>query len=146
MYWLLGWRKEINQELPPRGKKYNKNSLAILENKELWFGHSKLCFVLIKDAGREIFFSLTSSMSLKFKESSLRIWFGNHQYKDGIFSYELEQNSHESKHSYTMGPGTKPEGLLTLKGLIEKLAGEDKNEVRERRGRCVLQRSKASWE
>lgn len=97
--------------------------------------------MLIKNAGREIFFK--SGLFYESKVQRVKPT-GNHQYKDGIFSYELEQNSHESKHSYTMGPGTKPEGLLTLKGLIEKLAGEDKNEVRERRGRCVLQRSKAS--
>lgn len=51
--------------------------LTFGENKELCFGHNKVCFVLIKYASREINLGLTSPMSLKLKEeSSLQIQFG----------------------------------------------------------------------
>lgn len=51
----VGLKKRKKSRITPRHKKYNRNRLDILENKELCFGHSKLCFVLIKDASRTIF-------------------------------------------------------------------------------------------
>lgn len=83
LVWATDW---LEDAIIYGDKKDNRiNGLAFGENEELYFEHSKLWFVLINDAHREINLGLTPSYESSSKKSqALRYDLGNCQCRDGI--------------------------------------------------------------